>query len=197
MAKGPTYSVKFRRRREGKTNYRKRLKLLLSKKPRLVIRKTNRYIIAHIVKFNPKGDETILMVNSKILRKLGWPYSCKCLPASYLTGYLLGKLYKKKEIGEVILDIGLSRLTKGNRIFACYKGFLDAGGVSPHSPKYFPSEERIKGEHIAKYAKLLKEKDIEAYKKIFSGYLKEGAYPEDIPKKFQEIKEKIDKEYGG
>jgi large subunit ribosomal protein L18 len=31
--------IGFRRRREGLTDYRKRLKLLLSKKPRLVIRR--------------------------------------------------------------------------------------------------------------------------------------------------------------
>jgi large subunit ribosomal protein L18 len=36
----PTYKMPFRRRREGKTNYTKRLKLLLSRKPRLVVRKS-------------------------------------------------------------------------------------------------------------------------------------------------------------
>jgi len=36
MRKKPI-SVPYRRKREGKTNYKKRLKLLLSNKPRLVI----------------------------------------------------------------------------------------------------------------------------------------------------------------
>ncbi|MBT3583115.1 50S ribosomal protein L18, partial [Candidatus Woesearchaeota archaeon] len=48
MASGPRYTVKFRRRRAGKTNYHNRLALLLSRKPRLVIRKTNKYIICQI-----------------------------------------------------------------------------------------------------------------------------------------------------
>ena len=37
---GPRYSVKPRRRREGKTDYRKRLKLLRSGKVRVAIRKS-------------------------------------------------------------------------------------------------------------------------------------------------------------
>lgn len=54
MAHGPRYRVPFRRRREGKTNYHKRLKLLKSKKPRLVVRKTLNHHIAQIVVYDPK-----------------------------------------------------------------------------------------------------------------------------------------------
>jgi large subunit ribosomal protein L18 len=49
MGHGPRYRVPWRRRREGKTNYYKRLKLIRSGKPRLVVRRTNKYIIAQIV----------------------------------------------------------------------------------------------------------------------------------------------------
>ncbi|RLI44668.1 50S ribosomal protein L18, partial [Candidatus Bathyarchaeota archaeon] len=38
MATGPRYRVPFRRRREGKTNYRLRRALVLSKQPRLTVR---------------------------------------------------------------------------------------------------------------------------------------------------------------
>ena len=38
MARGPAYVVKYRRRREGKTDYRARRKLVLSGLPRLVVR---------------------------------------------------------------------------------------------------------------------------------------------------------------
>ncbi|MEM0126170.1 MAG: 50S ribosomal protein L18, partial [Thermofilum sp.] len=38
MARGSHYRVALKRRREGKTNYYKRRKLILSKKPRLVVR---------------------------------------------------------------------------------------------------------------------------------------------------------------
>ncbi len=193
MARGPTYAVKFRRRREGKTNYRKRLKLLLSGKPRLVIRKTNRYIIAQVVIFDPKGDRTIVYATSKELKKYGWPYpSFKNIPASYLTGFLLGMKAKKAGIKEVILDVGLHPVTKGNRIFSCYKGFLDAGVSSPHSDDYFPTDDRVRGEHIVKYYDMLKE-DPERLKRQF------GRYNEDIykmPEIVEKVKEKIMKEFG-
>ena len=40
MTQGPRYHVKPRRRREGKTDYRKRLRLLRSGKVRMVVRKS-------------------------------------------------------------------------------------------------------------------------------------------------------------
>ena len=41
MSRTSTYEVKFKRRNEGKTNYKKRLAMLKSGRPRAVIRKTN------------------------------------------------------------------------------------------------------------------------------------------------------------
>ena len=72
MAKGPRYKVPLRRRREGKTNYRKRLKLLLSGRPRLVVRVTNNRVIAQIVEYDPKGDKVVVGVDSSMLREYGW-----------------------------------------------------------------------------------------------------------------------------
>ena len=45
MATGPRYAVKFRRRREGKTDYKKRLNLLKSELPRFIVRISNKYIL--------------------------------------------------------------------------------------------------------------------------------------------------------
>ncbi|MEM4452579.1 MAG: 50S ribosomal protein L18, partial [Thermosphaera sp.] len=39
MARGARYKVPRRRRREGKTNYYKRYVMILSKRPRFVVRK--------------------------------------------------------------------------------------------------------------------------------------------------------------
>ncbi len=144
----PTYRIHFRRRREGKTNYRKRLKLLLSGKPRLVYRKTLKYIIGQIIDFDKKGDKTLVGITSKILRKYGWKFACDNTPASYLTGYLLGKIALSKGINEAILDIGLYTSTKGGRMYAFAKGAIDAGLNVPCSEEMFPSEERIKGLHV-------------------------------------------------
>lgn len=145
MATGPRYSVKFRRRREGKTNYKKRVDYLKSKKPRLVIRKSNKYIRAQIVEYSTKGDKTISSVNSRVLEKLGWNYSKKNIPAAYLTGLLLGKSTKVKES---ILDIGDLHSREGTRIYAVAKGFKDAGVKLPCDEKMFPKQERIEGKHI-------------------------------------------------
>ena len=45
-----------------RTNYRKRLELLKSGIPRVVVRKTDKSVIAHIVQYSEEGDKTIAMV---------------------------------------------------------------------------------------------------------------------------------------
>ncbi len=149
MARNAVYRVKMRRRREGKTNYRKRLALLKSGKPRAVVRKTLRYIIVQLAEYHEDGDKILLGVTSRKLKDYGWSGSFKNTPAAYLTGYLAGKLALKKGIKEAILDIGLQRPVKGSRVFAALKGMLDAGLEIPHGDGIFPSEERIKGLHIS------------------------------------------------
>ncbi len=153
------YLIKFRRRREGKTDYKHRYKLLLSRKPRLVIRKTNTRVITHIVDYNREGDRTLFYASSEQLRALGWKHSCKSIPASYLIGYLIGLEAKEKGIKELVLDIGLCKHHKKGRIYAALKGVLDAGISVPHNEEILPPEDRIKGKHI----KL--EKDFEILKK--------------------------------
>jgi len=149
MARNAIYRVKMRRRREGKTNYRKRLAYLKSGKPRAVVRKTLKYIIVQIVEYHEDGDKILVGVNSSHLRKYGWRGSFKNTPAAYLTGYLAGKLALKKGINEAVLDIGLQSPVKGSRVFAALKGLVDAGLDIPHSEEVYPSEDRIKGEHIS------------------------------------------------
>ena len=144
MATGPRFAVKFRRRREGKTNYKARLALLKSEEIRLVIRITNTQVICQFIKYSEKGDKTIAEVHSSNLRKLGWTHSLRNLPAAYLTGYLLGKTAKVKK---AILDVGLQS-KKRSRLFAAMKGVLDAGVEIPHDSKILPPEERIRGAHI-------------------------------------------------
>jgi large subunit ribosomal protein L18 len=152
----PTYRMPFKRRREGKTDYKKRLKLLLSKKPRLVVRKSLKYIRAQIVEFDKVGDKTLVAVSSEELKKLGWKFSADSLPVAYLTGLMIGKKATKKEIKEVVLDSGLYPSTAGSKIYAVVKGALDAGLKVPVEEKVLPKEERIKGLHIASYLEKFK-----------------------------------------
>ena len=146
MAKGPRYSVEFRRRRSGKTDFKKRLSLLKSKLPRLVVRRSNKYITCQLVDYNATGDKMIKAAYSKQLAKLGWKHGLNNIPAAYLTGALLAKDSKVKK---AIADTGLYTLTPQSKIYAAIKGAIDAGLEVPSSEEVFPTPERISGKHIS------------------------------------------------
>ncbi len=184
---------KLKRKRLGKTNYRKRLKTLVSHKPRLVIRKSLRNIQLQLIGYDKKGDKVIVSSHSNALKKFGWPLNNDNLPAAYLTGLLIGKNALQKHIKEAVLDIGLYTSIKGSRLYAALKGVVDTGFKVNHSPDILPSQDRINGSHIAKYAQLLK-KNPTQYQKQFSQYVKNKVNPEELPKIFDEVKNKILKE---
>jgi large subunit ribosomal protein L18 len=167
-------SIPNRRRREGKTNYKKRLKVLRGARPRIVVRKTNRYVFAQYVLSSEAQDQVIFSMSSKDLLEYGWPKtaegSLKSLPAASLTGYLMGKLLKEKKIKEEpILDKGLARHIYKSRIFAFMKGLQEAGiGVSSKKEEVFPEKERLEGKHLGN---------------------------KDVAKIIQKVKEAIDKKH--
>lgn len=148
MAHGPTYRVKFRRRREGKTNYYRRKSLLQSRRPRLVVRKTNTNTLVQIINANVVGDMTVASAIASELSDHGWSAGSSNLPAAYLTGFLAGLRAKSRGVKGAILDVGLNPPIKGSRIYAALKGVVDAGLEVPHSPQIFPDDSRISGEHI-------------------------------------------------
>lgn len=149
--KGPRYTVKPRRRREGKTDYRKRLKLLKSRKIRLVVRKSLKNTQIQFVEYKQTGDNIIATANSKELtNKYNWKFSTKTTPAAYLTGLLAGKRAKDKGIKECILDTGRYPPVTGGKIFASLKGVIDAGVNCPYNEEKIPDEDRIMGKHLDK-----------------------------------------------
>lgn len=148
MGHGPRFRVARRRRREGKTDYRRRINLLKSREVRAVVRRSERNLRIQFVTFDPKGDRTIASAQGLELEKFGWKGSVSNTPAAYLTGYLAGKRAISAGVKKAVLDIGLHAPTKGSRVFASLKGLLDAGIDIPHGEEVLPSEERIKGEHI-------------------------------------------------
>ena len=190
MIKGKIFTVPFRRKREGRTYYKKRLKMLLSNKPRLVARKSLKNFYASLVQYSPKGDKVILTVSSKSLSNVGWKGNTANISSAYLVGFIAGKKAVEKGIKDAVFDLGLNNSVKGSRLYAALAGALDAGLKVPFDPKVLPPKDRISGEHIAKYAHLLKNNK-QMYEKHFSNYLKRGIAPEDITKHFNEIKGKI------
>jgi large subunit ribosomal protein L18 len=148
---GPRYSVKPRRRREGKTDYRKRLKLLRSRKIRLVVRKSIKNTQIQFVEYKEGGDNILASANSKeLINKFNWKFSTSTTPAAYLTGILAGKRAKEKGIDECVLDTGRHQPVTGSKIFATVKGIVDAGVDCPYNEEKLPSEDRIMGKHLNK-----------------------------------------------
>lgn len=190
MKKKTTNSLPFKRRVIGRTNYKKRVALLKADRPRLVVRKSISNMNLALAEYSEKGDKIILSVNSKALEKLGWKADKGNVPSAYLTGFLLGKKAKEKGIEDAVLDIGLNSSVRGSRIYAAVAGALDAGIRIPQNPEILPHKDRINGVHIAKYAEALKN-DKERYEKQFSLYLKNKMDPANLPKHFEEIKNKI------
>jgi len=146
-ARGRMHVVNFRRRREGRTDYAKRLALLKSGKPRMVVRKSNKYVTVQFVKFGEKGDETIASATTMELKKIGFPGKCNT-PSAYLAGIAAAKKARAKGVGEFVLDIGRQTASRGSIVFAALKGALDAGLKTSHAPEMIPSEDRIKGSHL-------------------------------------------------
>jgi large subunit ribosomal protein L18 len=142
-----------RRRLENKTNYSKRMKILEGRKPRIVIRKSNKYITLQYIESKAAQDAVKVSVTSKELLDYGWPKekegSLKSLGAAYLAGVLFG--VKIKKLAPAILDSGLIRSTKGSKIYSAMKGINDAGFKAPCKEEVYPTEDRIKNENISSF----------------------------------------------
>ena len=190
MKRGNIFTVPFRRKRQGRTYYKKRMRILMSSRPRFVVRKSLRDIKASIIEYGVKGDKVMLTVSSKALKNFGWKGDNGNLSSAYLVGFLAGKKSVEKGIKEAIFDLGFSNSIRGSRLYAALAGAIDSGLKIPFDQEILPSKERISGDHIAKYAHLLKSNK-EKYEKQFSNYLKRGLAPEDAVKHFNEIKGKI------
>ena len=189
-------SVQYRRKREGMTDYRKRLKYLSSGVPRLVIRRSLRYYIAQLVVYAPKGDKTVAVANSGELKKFGWTNGSGNMPSAYLTGLLLAKRAVAAKHSEGIVDLGLNISIGGSCFYAVVKGAIDGGMKIPCGEEALPSKERLEGSHIANYASMLKSKSEAEYKKRYSAIIKSGADPAKISEQFQKAKETILKNSG-
>ncbi len=187
MAQGPTYRVKFRRRREGRTNYYRRMRLLQSRRPRLVVRKTNTTTIVQIINASVVGDSTLASAISTELANHGWVAGTANTPSAYLTGLLAGLRAKSRGVKEAVLDIGLNPPVKGSRVYAALKGAIDAGLEIPHNPEVLPDEARISGEHIVAAYDHFGTKS-----NMFSKLGEKKTTISTIPKKFMTVKKALE-----
>jgi len=166
------YQPKFKRRREGKTDYFARKRLCVQDKNkyntpkyRLVVRITNKDIIAQVAYARLQGDVIICAAYAHELPRYGVTVGLTNYASAYCTGLLIGRrilqkfgldsmyegqvevdgdeFYEEADSGEkasfrCYLDTGLARTSTGARIFGVLKGAADAGLDIPHSPKRFP-----------------------------------------------------------
>ena len=161
MSTGPRYRVHFRRRREGRTDYRVRLRLLASGRSRAVVRCSGRRVRVAVVDFDPTGDRVVAMADSTELGRIAFPpASLGSTPAAYLTGFLAGLRAKARGAEGAVLDAGLHHPTPGGKLAAALKGLLDAGLQIPHGDEQFPSADRLAGAHLPKRLP----EPVEAYK---------------------------------
>ncbi|MFX1261216.1 MAG: 50S ribosomal protein L18 [Promethearchaeota archaeon] len=186
MAHGPTYKVKFRRRREGRTNYYRRKKLLQSKGSRLVVRKTNNRVIVQVIDAKVIGDNTIASAISSELGGFGWSAGVANLPAAYLTGFLAGLRAKARGVDTAIMDVGLHPPIRGSKLYAALKGAVDAGLEVPHDPEVLPDESRTSGEHIVQAYEYVTEKKKDS--QHFGIIGKKKTNITTIPKQFDKAK---------
>lgn len=140
-----------RRRREGKTDYSKRINLLKSEASRIAFRKTNKYLIVQYIKSKEAKDSVEFGTDSRVLLKYGWPEkargSLKSIPAAYLLGVLIAKKITDKR-NLPIVDMGMIGSVHKSRAYAFVKGLVDSGIAVKHKEGIFPDETRIKGEHM-------------------------------------------------
>ena len=182
-------TIPLRRKRDQKTDYKQRLHLLLSDKPRLVVRRSLKHTQVQLVRFDIKGDVVLASAHSKELAAQGYEGSTSNMCSSYLTGLLLAKKAGGK-VKEAIVDLGVYPKNLRSRLFAAVRGAKEGGlDIPVNEEKALPGDDRVLGNHVQNYAALLKEKDKAAYDKQFSQYKK--VKPEALVAHVTQIRDKL------
>ena len=136
------YQTKFRRRRQGKTDYYARKRLVVNdkdkydtKKYRLVVRITNRRVITSINYSTIQGDKCIGSADSLELPRYGVTNGLTNYAAAYCTGLLLARrLLKSMKLdatfeGNTKVDGDLYNIVDSAKERRPFKAFLDVGLV--------------------------------------------------------------------
>jgi len=97
------FQTKFKRRRQGKTDYRARKRLIIqaknkynTPKTRLVVRVTNKDVICQLIRPKIIGDEVICVAYGHELTHHGMPCGVNNYAGCYATGLLLARRWLKK-----------------------------------------------------------------------------------------------------
>jgi large subunit ribosomal protein L5e len=128
------FQTKFRRRREGKTDYFARKRLITQDKDkydtpkyRLVARFTNKRVIAQITYATIQGDKILASANSYELKRYGLTAGLSNYAAAYATGLLIAR-----------------RLLKQTKLDTLYKGVAKIDGADYDVSSEVKSDEQRK-----------------------------------------------------
>ena len=175
----------YKRKRTGKTDYKKRIILIKSGLPRLVVRTSNNNISVQVIEYAPEGDKVLLTSNSNNLKT--YKLHKGNMPVAYLTGLMAGVKAKKLKIKKCILDTGLHKPRAKSKVYAALKGFSEMVEI-PHAESVLPEEKRINGEDIQTYTLSLSGED---YNKKFSTYARAGINADKIIDHIKKVKMEI------
>ncbi|KAG8987744.1 60S ribosomal protein L5 [Tulasnella sp. JGI-2019a] len=136
------YQVKYRRRREGKTDYYARRRLVTQSKTkynapkyRLVVRFSNKNVTCQIVYARIQGDFVFCAANSRELPKYGISHGLTNWTAAYATGLLvarrcldkIGLADKYEGVKEPTGELVITEALEGDDAKRPFKCFLDVG----------------------------------------------------------------------
>ena len=185
------YVPMYRRRRSGATNYNARRKAISSRGTLLAVRISGKNVSAQFLKPTVTGRPGSRVRALPRAQEARMERFAK-VPAGVLPSRASGpgRTPSRRAWRARSSTTASRRSSRGSRISAFVKGVIDGGVEVPFSEEAMPSEERLKGENIAKYAAELA-KDKEAYDKRFSGLLKKGFRPEDYAQNYARTKDAI------
>ncbi|OIW16788.1 hypothetical protein TanjilG_05522 [Lupinus angustifolius] len=169
------YQVKFKRRRDGKTDYRARIRLINQDKNKYNTPKyrfvTNKDIIAQITSASIAGDHVLAAAYAHELPHFGLEVGLTNYAAAYCTGLLLAR--------RVLKTLELDEEYEGN-----VEGALDGGLDIPHSDKRFAGFDKEKKELDAE---TLIEDEPEKYQTHFSEYIKRGIEADGLEALYKKV----------
>ncbi|EMS47485.1 60S ribosomal protein L5-1 [Triticum urartu] len=195
------FQVKFKRRRQGKTDYRARLRLTNQDKNKYNTPKYRfvPYLFSSTDLIRHVAYCTGLLLARRVLK-------CRDLDQEYEGNVeATGEDFSVEPADErrpfrALLDVGLIRTTTGNRVFGALKGALDGGLDIPHSDKRFAGFKKdekqldaeihrkyIYGGHVADYMKSLADEEPEKYQSHFSEYIKKGIEIDDMEALYKKV----------
>ncbi|MFQ5951280.1 MAG: 50S ribosomal protein L18 [Candidatus Geothermarchaeales archaeon] len=187
----PEHRKVLRRRRESRTDYAARKKLLLSGQSMLVTRKTSKYVYASICLPSGKGDVTLASACSKELSDAFDLVSLRNLPSAYLTGLLAGRRARERNLKTAVVCLGPAWSPNASIPFAVAQGCVDAGLKIPVGGQAEVDQDRLRGQHIAQFSKKLRETGEERFSEVFSRYARLGVDPQTLPETVDSIKLRI------